>query len=134
VNRRKNGRASEAVAASAPTKTCSNVPIARRDVRRYHHQAGLRTHECIWSMPANRLPASLGRSGNRIRCTLVYRCGGSAGFGSRGTRTGFPFHSPPFSFRTKRAAKHLTTSAMMLTVAKAISKLRTYPTYYAPEG
>jgi hypothetical protein len=58
VNRRKNGRASEAVAASAPTKTCSNVPIARRDVRRYHHQAGLRTHECIWSMLANRLPAS----------------------------------------------------------------------------
>jgi hypothetical protein len=39
--------------------------------------------------------------------SLVYRCGGSAGFGSphRRTRTGFPFHSPPFSVNTKINSK-----------------------------
>jgi hypothetical protein len=36
-----------ASASYVPTKSCSNVPIAHRDVRRYRCQAGLRTHECI---------------------------------------------------------------------------------------
>jgi hypothetical protein len=57
---------------------------------------------------------------------LVYRCGGSAGFGSlTRTRTGFPFHSPSFTICIEKAAKHLTTSPTMLTAAKAIGKLQT---------
>ena len=37
----------EAGASHAPTISCSNVPIAHRDVRRHGCQAGLRTHERI---------------------------------------------------------------------------------------
>jgi hypothetical protein len=57
---------------------------------------------------------------------LVYRCGGSAGFGSVKRLK----HAPASRFTRRRSrskpktpAKHLTTSEAMLTAVKAISKL-----------
>ena len=41
------------------------------------------------------------------------------------TRTGFPFHLPSFAIDIERTAKHLTTSARMLTATIAVGKLQT---------
>jgi hypothetical protein len=62
---------------------------------------------------------------------LVYRCGGSAGFGSL---TDWNAHRLPVSLAAihdqyRETAKHLTTSPQMLTAAKAIGKSKREPAH-----
>jgi len=131
VNRRKNGRASEAVAASAPTKTCrqrTDRPPRCSQIPSSGRSPDSRVHLVNAGESPSRVLGTQWQS-DSLYTRLPLR--GSAGLVLEEHAPASRFTSPPFSFRTKRAAKHLTTSGMMLTVAKAISKLRTYPTYYA---
>jgi hypothetical protein len=89
-------------------------------------QAGLRAHERMSVMLANHLPTSM-TQWLFDSPSLVYRCGGSAGFGSVKRLK----HAPASRFTRRRLwskpktpAKHLTTSDAMLAGVKVISKLR----------
>src|SRR6202030_4498117 len=77
-------------------------------------------------MPANHLPTSMTQW---LRfAILVYRCGGSAGFGSVKRLKHAPasrFTRRSFRSTPKTPAKHLTTSAVMLSAVSANGKLQT---------
>ena len=87
-------------------------------------------------MLANRLPAFMTQWLSDSP-SLIYRCGGSAGFGSSQQLKRAPasrFTRRHFRSKPNTTAEHLTTSEAMLTGIKAISKLRSIhkPLCYEP--
>jgi hypothetical protein len=115
----------------------SNAPIARRDIRKYGHQAGLRAHEHILRMRANRLPTPVeGRSGSSIRRCSFTVAGAAPGLVLVNDQN---THRLPVSLaiapgRTEKTAEHLTTSPGMLTAVREIGKLQTHPTVGKSDG
>jgi hypothetical protein len=90
-------------------------------------QAGLRTHERI-RIYAGESPSRANDAVASDSPILVYRCGGSAGFGSVKRLNRAPasrFTRRSFRLTPKTPAKHLTTSVAMLTAASADGKAQT---------